>query len=610
VPGSVPAAAPPAQPKSLLGRIGDFIGDVSNAYNEGQKGVIKGAMNTVAGLGELVNKDQTRYNPQAADAYRQAHPEASPDEALAATMQAADPQGHIHAVKAATDWLRDHAHDNNVWQQLGDMGENLGEFFIPVLGEEAGAAKVGAKLGAEAPTFADKAAQTAKVARFMETPAGQKLAQLAALGARTLKAAATGGARAGVETGAQTYVKTGGDADAATTAAGEGALAGGVLSGAGAGVMAAREASATRTAAADAAKAAYENKPAVEAARVEAMKAARQATAQQMVKDTAKGAARGVVDRMNEALQPPLAITGEPSAEAHFEPIDADQAMAKTNSFGDAADVAREAAKPIYAKLDEATGGQFTKLKNARSSAYRAGNMTAYKDATEGINNLLKKTPDSVNPEEFAAAKSAWNDERDLDRIHNAVEGAFNGISETQAAEPGTSPRLIKGGDATGALQTRIGGLLRGKNALSEDRIGQLLGPEGLTGLYRASHLVSTPELSKATQELADAVAKEFPKPEPTNKLASRISHTIGTGAAAGAISHLTGQPYAFVLPALMGSRYVLRQVITNPAIGQMFEHAVDYGATPKNAAKIIAAMIQRNATADSQNVQPGNQKE
>ncbi len=571
-------ADPNAPKPQILDRISAALNELPTVGLT--KGFEHGAMSTVAGVGELANKYGSLPLPHANGQY--------------------DPALHVGALKDATDWLRAHAEDNGIWEQLGDMGENVAELLVPVLGEEGAAAKGATRVAGQAATFGDKAAATAKLAKFLEQ--NPRLAQLAAVGARAVKAAATGAVKNPALAGGQTFVKTGGDTGAAGEAAAGGAVTGGVLEGVGAGVGAARAAATSTAAARDAAQAAYEASPQVLAERTAAMKAARQATAQQMVKDTAKGATRGVIDRMNEAMQPPLAITGEPLSEANFQPIDADAAAARTHSFGDAADEAAAAAKPVYDKLDAATGGEFTKLKNARSAAYRSGNAANYRQATNAIDDLLKKTPEGVTPAEFAGAKSAWKDERDLDRIHNAVEGAFNGITEEMAAQPGTSARELKGGQSTGALQSRIGTLLRGKNALGEERIRELLGPEGMAGLYRASHLTSTPELRKATQELADAVAKEFPKPEPAAKPGVRglVGHMTGSGLAAGAISHAAGTPYYETLAGVEAARYVLHQVVTNPAIGRMFEYAVDYGASPQNAAKTIAAMIQQQETQQS----------
>lgn len=374
----------------------------------------------------------------------------------------------------------------------------------------------------------------------------------------------------------------------------------------------------------------------------------RQATAQQGIKNVAKDATARIVDRMNDAREVPLAMTGEPLAEQTFEPIDKQAAIDSTDTFGDAADHARAGAVEIYDKFNEATNGQFDKLKNARSQAYRSGDFKAYQEATDAIDQLLASKPDALKPAEFAAAKANWVDERDLDRLHNAVEGSFNGISEEEAAKEGTSERMLKGGASSGALQTRIGSILTGKNAIPVERLNELIGPEGVTGLYRASHLTSTPELSKATKTLAEEVAKALPAPKkapkpgklwnpltpkapeaiprPTGRdfpepekplipeapkmakgsVAGVVGNAITTTMIGGAAGHFTGVSPYYMTPAIAGTRYVLRQMVVNPQVGQMMEYAVTHGVTPKRAAGLIAATIAGTAGANREGASDG----
>ena len=182
-----------------------------NAFGQGYtdlyKGVYKGAAETLGGVMSLLNRDESHPDPAAADAYRQANPGVTPEEAIMKTMTTPDPRGHIHAVQDAADWLKQQSEAHGVMQSIGKMGEGVGEFLIPGLQEEAGA-----DAAVKAPTYAQKAAEAAKAAEFLEKSAlGQRLAGLASIGLRTIRAAA----EAGGGVGAQTYIKTGGDAEAA-----------------------------------------------------------------------------------------------------------------------------------------------------------------------------------------------------------------------------------------------------------------------------------------------------------------------------------------------------------------------------------------------------------
>jgi hypothetical protein len=231
-PATPPPAPPPPDTTGLLGRIGNLLGDVTGMgpeAMEAKKGFVKGAMQTVGGGLQLLNKDNGAYDPQGAQAYTAAHPGTSPEDAIAATMKPGDPQGHIHAIGAAANWLKQHSQTHNIWQQLGAGGEGLAEFLVPGLGEESAV-----KDAAELPTYGEKLQEAGKTAAFLEkTPMGQKLAHLAAIGARTIKAAITKApvmaAEGGVGAGAQSYLKSGGDEEEAAKAAKIGAIGGGVL---------------------------------------------------------------------------------------------------------------------------------------------------------------------------------------------------------------------------------------------------------------------------------------------------------------------------------------------------------------------------------------------
>lgn len=298
-PPTPPAA--PAEPSALATYAGQ---DVDMA-----KGLVKGGMDTVGGLLTLLNRSGSHANPSAADAYRQAHPEATPEQAIDATTTAPDPQGHIHAVQAAADWLKQHAQSSNLAQSIGKLGEGVGEFLIPGLQEDAAA-----KAGVEAPTYAEKASEAAKAAQFLEkTPIGQKLSGLASIGLRALRGAVEGGAGAG----AQTYVKTGGDTNAAVQAGAAGA-AGGAAIGAvaeGGGQFIAKRAAAAEKIAGEDVPALSSQQPGkgprgdVTAGEVPKFAAKQQAAAPKVFRNIAQRATKNALDDANRGRVPAGLIT-------------------------------------------------------------------------------------------------------------------------------------------------------------------------------------------------------------------------------------------------------------------------------------------------------------
>lgn len=378
---------------------------------------------------------------------------------------------------------------------------------------------------------------------------------------------------------------------------------GGAVTALGEGIGAARGAQAARETAAaerETTQAAYENRGTVTKQRTEAMRNERQATAQQGVRDVVKDSARRVADRVNEAMEPQIGITGE-TVEGHdFEPIKSDELAGRVNNFGDLADETRKVIKPIIDKLDEASDGELGRLQTERAQAFKNADRIAQADAEKKIDELANEHRDAVTPEQYKAWRTSYADSKVLDSLHDATEKSFNGLSEEMAAQPGTGARKLRGTP----YQNQLGKFLQN---YGDTRVSRILGEDGLANLHRAANLVSSPETRKATMDLAEQVAAEFPKPAepaPESSLKDTIAKTgakMAGGAAVGAaISHVTGLPHLVTEPAgaaaAAGAKYVLQKMVTSPRIGQLMEYAVRNKVTPKVAAGLIsAAIIQEN---------------
>jgi len=448
----------------------------------------------------------------------------------------------------------------------------------------------------EGMSFADKLAESGKIAKVLEKY--PNLAKYVTVAGQAGKSAATNAA-AGAGVAAAHGASPTEALEQGAVAGGTAGLTEGLLGGIGAAranverFQTAPKVLAEKTAAAETAG----------EAKTAAMRLERQAQAQGTIKNVAQDAVKGSIGRINEMRETPLAITGEPTGEApNFEPINVDAAAAGVGSFKDAADQVEAAAKPVYDKIDQATDGQFWKLKNQIRKGYATGDRDAVMAGTQGLDKLLSQPLPGVDGTDYRAAKTAFHDGKILDRLHAVVEGAFNGISEGDAAATGI-PRALKGGQTQGALQTRLGKFLdnppRGMDRANLERV---IGPDGVKNLYTASHLTSTPELAAKTKEIAEETAKEvqrlteenaaqFPAPA-FAKGGNSFGHLTGTGIAGGVVGHMTGMGYEGGAAAALGARFVLRQMVMNPAVGDMMKYAVDYGANPQRAAKTIAALI------------------
>lgn len=284
----------------------------------------------------------------------------------------------------------------------------------------------------------------------------------------------------------------------------------------------------------------------------------------------------------------------------------------KVSSFGDAAEHVRDQAKPIFAKIDEASGGEFSKLRKARSNAYKTGNFDKVKEADAAIDALFdgstKEVPSSivdaggkpmsstvtkqalegVDKGDLARARKAWVDSKVLDNIHSAVEGSFNGVTEDAAARTGVN-RGIRGG----SLQQRLGGLLKKQGVADIERV---IGKEGIDNLYRISELTSTPQRAAQFGDVARNVAKFLGRKSVATTLGAAAGHYTGIGAYSGA---------AVGAGLDEAARAVMHKAAINPRVGKMVENAIKVGASPRVYSALIAQAMREIQEKQKANPEP-----
>lgn len=176
---------------------------------EEAKGFVKGAGNTIAGL---------------LDAYANA-----PGGIVPGVTPGAGP-----GLQQTASAIRARSQINNAAQEQGSIAETIAEFYaLPELQEE--------KIAGEIPSLSEHLADSAKLAKFLE--GNTKIARLLRIGINTAKS----GARAGVEQGTQTYLKTE-DPEQAESAAVTGTLLGGAVGGGAGAFREAQEVAAARRA--------------------------------------------------------------------------------------------------------------------------------------------------------------------------------------------------------------------------------------------------------------------------------------------------------------------------------------------------------------------------
>lgn len=447
-------------------------------------------------------------------------------------------------------------------QAAGGFFENIAEWLY---GEGE------ARAGFEALTKSQQMGKITQVTKFLEEhPVIASSLRSAAMGAGSGAQAAVHGATPGE--------------------AGEAAVTGGVLGGAGeaidAGLGAIRGAGAAREVAA----AGHAAAPQVLAQRTAAEGATRQAAAQQGVKDVVGRATNDAIERFN---------TGMAKVPGFTEAV----APAAPKTFAEGSEAIKQAVRPLYEKADAVAGykGKLQPLMDQHEELLKAGDYAGAQKVEVKIDGLLDERGPDITPAEQATMRMGWRDAKVLDTLHAATESAFNGISEEMAAEPGASARRLKAGTKEGgSLQLNIGRALSSPAKAKE--VYRVIGKDGVANLYRASHLVSNPEMAKATVALAEQVAQQFPAPA-ESKLHRVVGGAVGASLGVAVGDAVGGHAGAAAGAALGGTaggalsggaRDVMRKMVMSPRVGQLMDFAVRNNVSPRIAAAAVAAEIQR----------------
>lgn len=298
---------------------------------------------------------------------------------------------------------------------------------------------------------------------------------------------------------------------------------------------------------------------------------------------------QAAVEAQRKALQEQLGIYHASPYSQRFAPVDVATATAGVRTFGDAAAQIEAAAKPVYATLDRASGGEFNKWKEAAKQAQKvmrsATSVESYdsaaarlKEAQGEISDLIDRHRGQVSFGDYMTAKNAWRDASRLDELHTNFERMMNGVTMEESDQGLT--RVM-----TGRAKQLERYLSQGTN---REQIEALIGKEGVTNLKRITVLLAGANTARTTHQVAGNVALELGR------------HIEGGGWSAmagavggGAIAHAMGvSPYWGALGGAIGTRYVLRMAATSPRVGNMVEYAVRNGLSAQHYAPLIARAL------------------
>ena len=608
-------AAPAAEP-SLLQRGVDLVSKIPIV--QFGIGAVKSAEEGLGGAVQVGTQGSQQRQQSRASSLGVENEVAPPP----STPDAADKTG-----QAIADWLKKNTERQGFIQKSGAAGEIMAELFG------------GGELS-RAASLPDKLLEVGRTLKAIETtPALQRL----------VTRAVTSGTRGAAETGTQAYVRSGGDPEAAATAAAIGGAIGGAGGVVSEGLNALRP-SEISIEGVDVPVAAAQtpNAPAITrlaSSDLPAIADAQQAAAPQIIQNTARRALGKVLDEVNTTrgeMQGPTEEAGvQPGAfkftvAPHGEPVETTDPNFVQKLLNEAKDAANSdafdelgprqqerltgtvsnlqsqldqyhqelASRPHFTPVDVpsalastsnlGTAGDIMQnsvndiYQRMRGAATEQLNVQRLNDLNpDQFNQLMEDNADQFSPEERKIATDTFRRGAALKELHDAIQQGFN-IGPDYAADTGAA-RTFSGSN-------RIANAIDDVLAKRGDDLTAMLGTDGIRSLRRMNELLKAPETGSAFQQLLRATGASLR--HHYGGLVG-LAGLGGSAAIGGGIAHALGAPPLAGAAGGMATGYVLRQVIdkvaTNPAIADRFAYAVEHNIAPRVAAPLIAHMMIRS---------------
>lgn len=437
--------------------------------------------------------------------------------------------------------IRQHTQASNYSQEQGKIAETVAELIaLPEAQEEAIASKI--------PTLSEHLADGAKLAKFLE--GNSKVAAMLRIGLDTAK----GAARTGAEQGAQTFVKTGGDAPAATAAAATGATVGGMFGGGAGALRETGRAVANKVGQVLAARAATESAPANFAA-------------------SASNTLRRAFDR----------IGGNEVAPA-------------VSDYGQATQALTDRASSLYDEADRITEGRWRPANAEVQAAKASGDPAAIAQAQAKLDALSTGFDDanygqSVK-ETTDRARTAFHDTYTLRNIHDGLVNAFDfGTPETAAMRG--SPNTFNGAQLSKQLKN-----LETDKDVGRQRMVDLLGEDGLNSLYDLADAAKNKVENKRLRDVVTEIATRAHQTGSKTAWASGMlgmflpsgwAKTAGVGYAAGSAAGA----------AQATAENLMNYVATKPRLVKLATYAARSNVSTRYAATLMAAAINHEMERD-----------
>ena len=318
------------------------------------------------------------------------------------------------------------------------------------------------------------------------------------------------------------------------------------------------------------------------------------------------------------------------ASQPHFAPHDPVEAVRNTDDLGDAAEQLKAAHAPFWRAADQASGNQFTKLREREkwlqarlNSKNPIGNYDDLSAELEQNQNdqmaFFDKYRNTVSPQEWQTARSGYQDGIVLGNLNDMLQRKFGGISR----------ELEQRGMTTGNQRQRVFQPTKNfnqeledfyNNGNNRDVLQRTIGQDHMDSLHDLGLMFSSTDRMDKTQGLMQSIMTSI------RHHYHGVRGMLAGGAGVGMLAaHQAGMELAksgavagagLSIPILTGTasginRYITNKLITDPSFLKTFSYALDKvparTAGPLLAARIIAQL--KNAPLKQQTKQPPPQE-
>lgn len=275
---------------------------------------------------------------------------------------------------------------------------------------------------------------------------------------------------------------------------------------------------------------------------------------------------------------------------SRFDPINTDDLVANTHTFGHAAAQLESTVQPVIQAMDRASKGTIAAaqrgVEEASAAIRSARSSEDFKLATEAFNarqkdlsQLLNKYSSTVSGADYDGVMKVLPYVQKFQTLHNTFEHMMNGVTFEEATESGLS-RVMTG--SARRFQTWL------DNPENTRMLDETIGKDSRTNLKELTLLMSKVQPQRHMAEALTNIGALL------DKIPSVRGHMTGAGVA-GLVLHAAGVPGAVIGglgAASVAARFVLRQAATNPSIGKTLTYAIKSGVGAETYAPIISRMI------------------